>query len=187
MQRVRAAYQAQGLRAVVRPFLTEMELALDAATVAVSRAGASSMAELAAMRLPSILMPYPHASDNHQFYNALAYVETGAARMLVQNQATPELLAKMVVELAHDQARQEDMRRALAGWHKPEVAANIAQLILNRMERKRLGVKDPSPRSTEPVAPGSAAPGSKPDERGSQAPRADRPMGWVNPTPAVKP
>ena len=131
-EKARAAYQAENLRAVVRPFLTEMELALDAATVAVSRAGASSLAEIAAMQVPAILVPYPIAADNHQFHNARAFVETGAARMLVQKQATPELFVEMVVDLIRDQARRDDMKRALAKWHKPEVAARIAEAIVQR-------------------------------------------------------
>ncbi|MCX6904739.1 MAG: undecaprenyldiphospho-muramoylpentapeptide beta-N-acetylglucosaminyltransferase [Verrucomicrobia bacterium] len=132
VEKVRAAYQAASLRAVVRPFLTEMELALAAATVAVSRAGGSSMAELAAMRLPSILVPYPFAADNHQFHNARAFVEIGAARMLVQKQATPQLVAQMATDLVLNEARREGMKQALAQWHKPDVAARIAEKILQR-------------------------------------------------------
>ena len=129
-EKVRVAYQAQSVRAVVRPFLTEMELAMNAATVAVSRAGASALAEIAAMQLPAILVPYPAAADNHQFHNARAFVETGAARMLVQKEAAPKLFAEMVVDLIHDQARRDEMKRALAQWHKPGVAARIAEAIL---------------------------------------------------------
>ena len=131
-EKVRAAYQAEELRANVRPFRTEMELALDAATVAVSRAGASSLAEIAAMQVPAILVPYPIAADNHQFHNARAFVETGAARMLVQKQITPELLVEMMVDLIRDQTRRDDMKRALAKWHKPDVAARIAETIVQR-------------------------------------------------------
>jgi UDP-N-acetylglucosamine--N-acetylmuramyl-(pentapeptide) pyrophosphoryl-undecaprenol N-acetylglucosamine transferase len=67
VEKVKAAYDARGFKAVVKPFLAEMDLALGAATAAVSRAGASSLAEIAAMRLPSLLVPYPAAADNHQF------------------------------------------------------------------------------------------------------------------------
>ena len=65
-------------------FLTEMDLALGAATLAVNRAGASSLAELAAMRVPAILIPYPYATDDHQFHNARALVRNGAARLITQ-------------------------------------------------------------------------------------------------------
>ena len=69
-EKVKSAYAALGINAVVKPFLAEMDLALGAATAAVSRAGASSLAEIAAMRLPSLLVPFPAAADNHQFFNA---------------------------------------------------------------------------------------------------------------------
>ncbi len=59
-----------------------MHLALGAASAAISRAGASSLAELAAMRVPAVLVPYPAATDNHQYYNALAFEKTGAACLL---------------------------------------------------------------------------------------------------------
>ena len=63
------------------PFLTEMELALGAATSAVSRAG-HLLAEFAAMQVPAILIPYPSAADDHQYFNARYFAESGAARMV---------------------------------------------------------------------------------------------------------
>jgi len=90
--KVLGAYREAKAPAVVRPFLTEMELALNAATVAISRSGASSLAEFAAVRLPAILIPFPAATDNHQFHNARAFVETGAARLLGEQRSTPENL-----------------------------------------------------------------------------------------------
>ena len=95
VEKVESAYAARGFKAVVKPFLAEMDLALGAATVAVSRAGASSLAEIAALRLPSLLVPYPAAADNHQFYNAQAFETTGAARLLEQKSATPEKVGRL--------------------------------------------------------------------------------------------
>jgi UDP-N-acetylglucosamine--N-acetylmuramyl-(pentapeptide) pyrophosphoryl-undecaprenol N-acetylglucosamine transferase len=138
-ERVRSAYQAEKLRAVVRPFLTEMELALDAATVAVSRAGGSSLAELAAMRLPAILIPYPYAADDHQFHNARTFVEAGAARMLTQEQLSPELLTLMIKELASDDRRRLEMKRTLVQWHKADAAACLAEAILRHVNLPACG------------------------------------------------
>jgi UDP-N-acetylglucosamine--N-acetylmuramyl-(pentapeptide) pyrophosphoryl-undecaprenol N-acetylglucosamine transferase len=146
------AYAAQKLKAVVRPFLTEMELALGAATVAISRAGASSLAELAAMRVPVVLIPYPSAADNHQFYNAWAFVESGAARMLEQEKATPELLAEMVKGLMEKPDLRAGMKEALAQWHHFDAAGQIAAQILEAMARN--GVRFPNPPGEgEPSAP----------------------------------
>ncbi len=130
VEKVRSNYGAQNARAMVLPFLTEMELALGAATVAVSRAGASSLAELAAMRLPSILIPYPTAADNHQFYNARAVTDAGAALLLEQSGATGEKLAEMVLKLVCDPATHKAMREELIRWHSPHAAELIAEKML---------------------------------------------------------
>jgi UDP-N-acetylglucosamine--N-acetylmuramyl-(pentapeptide) pyrophosphoryl-undecaprenol N-acetylglucosamine transferase len=131
VERVRRAYAEKNLRAVVHPFFAEMHLALGAATVAVSRAGASSLAELAAMRVPSVLIPFPAATDNHQFFNARAFEETGAARLLEQKNATPESLAGLISEMISNAAYREKMKTALAKWHAPKAAAQIAETILH--------------------------------------------------------
>ncbi|MBU6398814.1 MAG: undecaprenyldiphospho-muramoylpentapeptide beta-N-acetylglucosaminyltransferase [Verrucomicrobia bacterium] len=133
-EKVRTAYFVQQRRAVVRPFLAEMELALGAATIAVSRAGASSLAELAAMRVPAILIPYPAAVDNHQLYNARALAESGAARLLEQWQATPDLLARLIFELVERPDGREAMSSALARWHDPAAAARVAERVLERID-----------------------------------------------------
>ena len=130
LEKVRRVYAAQPCRALTLPFLTEMELALGAATLAIGRAGASSLAELAAMRVPAILIPYPAAADNHQFFNARAFLETGAARQLDQASASPEHLAQTVADLVADPARREVMRAALVSWHFPDAASQIAERLL---------------------------------------------------------
>jgi len=129
-EKVKQAYAARGFKAVVKPFLAEMDLALGAATVAVSRAGASSLAEIAAVRLPSLLVPYPAAADNHQFFNAQAFETTGAARLLEQKNATPEKVAAFLRELVEDSAARAKIQTALAQWHAPKAAEQIAEIML---------------------------------------------------------
>ncbi|MGD0410386.1 MAG: undecaprenyldiphospho-muramoylpentapeptide beta-N-acetylglucosaminyltransferase [Verrucomicrobiota bacterium] len=131
LERVRAAYAAQACPAVVRAFLGEMALALAAADVAVSRAGASSLAEFAACGLPALLVPYPAAADNHQYHNALALAQSGAARALQQDALSPELLAGEIAGLLCDAARRTAMRQALRAWHSPGAAAQIADRMLH--------------------------------------------------------
>ncbi|MBI3877739.1 MAG: UDP-N-acetylglucosamine--N-acetylmuramyl-(pentapeptide) pyrophosphoryl-undecaprenol N-acetylglucosamine transferase [Verrucomicrobia bacterium] len=128
--KVRDACAKLNLRAVVKPFLTEMELAMSAATVAVSRAGASTIAEIAAMRLPAVLVPYPHATDNHQWFNGRAVERSGAARMLWTHHDRPEDLVRLVTELLTQPAARDEMSTALARWHHPDAAARIAGRIL---------------------------------------------------------
>jgi UDP-N-acetylglucosamine--N-acetylmuramyl-(pentapeptide) pyrophosphoryl-undecaprenol N-acetylglucosamine transferase len=135
--KVRQTAGAFSRSAIVHPFFAEMNWALGAATVAVSRAGASSLAELAAMRVPGILVPFPAATDNHQFFNANAYVETGAACLLEQRTATPEALAAQIVEWVTQVAAREKVRTALARWHAPRAAEQIAEAMVGAVEAER--------------------------------------------------
>jgi len=136
VEKVRNACAAYKLKAVVMPFLAEMELALGAATLAVNRAGASSLAELAAMRVPPVLIPLPTAADNHQFYNARAFAETGAARLLEQRIATPEKLMRLILELVENAATRQRMQAALEGWHSPHAAEQIAASMMRAITNK---------------------------------------------------
>jgi len=110
-------------------------LALGAATACVSRSGASSLAEIAAMRLPSLLVPYPAAADNHQFFNAGAFEKTGAAMLLGQLNSTPGKVAAILVELVEDETARSKMQSALAQWHAPKAAEQIAEIILNAVAK----------------------------------------------------
>jgi UDP-N-acetylglucosamine--N-acetylmuramyl-(pentapeptide) pyrophosphoryl-undecaprenol N-acetylglucosamine transferase len=129
-EKVQAAYAKLGLKAVVKPFLSEMDLALGAATACVSRAGASSLAEIAAMRLPSALVPLPTAADNHQFFNAAAFEKTGAAKLLDQKNSPSEKVVATLIELVENETTRSQMQAALAQWHAPQSAGQIAEAIL---------------------------------------------------------
>jgi len=107
---------------------------LGAATAAVSRSGASSLAEFAAMRLPVILVPYPSAADNHQWHNAQSFVASGAAWLLEQRTATPAQLAGCVERLVLNEAERAAMGRALERWDAPHAAEFIADRILATVE-----------------------------------------------------
>jgi UDP-N-acetylglucosamine--N-acetylmuramyl-(pentapeptide) pyrophosphoryl-undecaprenol N-acetylglucosamine transferase len=135
-EKVKAAYAARGIKAIVKPFLAEMDLALGAATVAVSRAGASSLAEIAAMRLPALLVPFPAAADNHQFFNASAFEKTGAAMLLEQKNSTPEKVAAILTELVEDETARSKVQSALAQWHAPRAAEQIAEIMLASIARQ---------------------------------------------------
>ncbi|HEX5398715.1 MAG TPA: undecaprenyldiphospho-muramoylpentapeptide beta-N-acetylglucosaminyltransferase [Verrucomicrobiae bacterium] len=129
-EKVKAAYDARGMKAVVKPFLAEMDLVLGTATAAVSRAGASSLAELAAMRLPALLVPFPAAAHNHQYFNASAFEKTGAAKLIEQKKANPEGVAAVLSELVENNIARSEIQNALAQWHEPRAAERIADAIL---------------------------------------------------------
>ncbi len=137
-EKVNAAYATRGIKAVVKPFLAEMDLALGAATACISRSGASSLAEIAAMRLPSLLVPFPAAADNHQYFNALAFEKSGAADLYFQKTVPDQkmkdlisnLLAGLILKLVEDTDERTKKQSALAQWHAPKAAEQIAENIL---------------------------------------------------------
>jgi UDP-N-acetylglucosamine--N-acetylmuramyl-(pentapeptide) pyrophosphoryl-undecaprenol N-acetylglucosamine transferase len=144
-------HPASSIRFLAQPFLTEMELALGAATLVVSRAGASSLAELAAMRVPAILVPLPTSADDHQAHNARAFADTGAARMLNQRTTSPAQFAALVSDLLTNAAARAQMQAALAQWHQPAAAADIAERIL-RTCGLPVSVNDPAEAEWQPPA-----------------------------------
>ena len=110
--RVESAYRRMGMRARVFPFLREIQPAFSAATVAISRAGATGIAEMVALQVPALLIPYPHAGA-HQRANAGWMERAGGAVVLEEPGLTPAALWKELAALLDDTARLEQMREAL--------------------------------------------------------------------------
>jgi UDP-N-acetylglucosamine--N-acetylmuramyl-(pentapeptide) pyrophosphoryl-undecaprenol N-acetylglucosamine transferase len=132
LEKVKSGYDQLGVKAVVHSFFDGMELALSAASAAVSRAGASSLAEIAAVGLPSVLIPYPSATGNHQFHNARAFEETGAALLLEEKALNPEKLAKTLIHLLGSADARAKLQKALDSWRAPSAAEQIASEILQQ-------------------------------------------------------
>jgi UDP-N-acetylglucosamine--N-acetylmuramyl-(pentapeptide) pyrophosphoryl-undecaprenol N-acetylglucosamine transferase len=158
VEAVRAAAAPLGSRVRVVAFHLAMDLALAAATVAVSRSGASSLAEFAAMRLPSVLIPFPAATDDHQRANARAMVRVGAARLLEQVGAGPDDLVREVLALTANPAEREAMSRCLAGIDAPGAAGRIAERVMTAIGAVASPVRNPGgltlnpPRTRETLA-----------------------------------
>jgi UDP-N-acetylglucosamine--N-acetylmuramyl-(pentapeptide) pyrophosphoryl-undecaprenol N-acetylglucosamine transferase len=125
---MRAAYAAAGAPAQVVSFTHEMWLALAAAELVISRAGASTLAELSVLGKPAILLPYPYHRDRHQHANARVLVDAGAAILIddrcVAEQNEPDVLAALG-ELA-DPARRGRMATAAAALGRPAAAGDVA-------------------------------------------------------------
>jgi hypothetical protein len=88
------------------------------------------------MRLPSLLVPFPHAADNHQYFNARAFADTKAAQLLEQKDASPEKVANALTVLVESTAVRQTMQAALAQWHAPKAAEEIAELMLLEVRAK---------------------------------------------------
>jgi UDP-N-acetylglucosamine--N-acetylmuramyl-(pentapeptide) pyrophosphoryl-undecaprenol N-acetylglucosamine transferase len=110
-------------------FTTDFDIALNAADLSVCRAG-GSIFELAAAGLPSILVPYPHATSDHQAKNAAWLVDGGAALMVRDEALTGEKLRSMLDELRADQSRLATMGEAALSLSMPDSADRIADNLL---------------------------------------------------------
>jgi UDP-N-acetylglucosamine--N-acetylmuramyl-(pentapeptide) pyrophosphoryl-undecaprenol N-acetylglucosamine transferase len=118
------AYARDGFRATVMSFCSKMELAYSAADIVVARSGAATLTELAAFGLPSILVPYPEATGNHQFHNARVFERAGAARIAQASQ-----LAATVAGLLADNEARTGMVVAARSLAVEDAAERIANLV----------------------------------------------------------
>lgn len=129
-EQAKQAAENASVQTEVRSFIDDMPAACAAADLIVSRAGASSTAEIAAIGRPSILIPYPHATDDHQTGNAQAFVDAGAAVLMRDSECTAETLAALIRELLHDTPRREAMEQGALTLARPHAAAQIADALL---------------------------------------------------------
>jgi UDP-N-acetylglucosamine--N-acetylmuramyl-(pentapeptide) pyrophosphoryl-undecaprenol N-acetylglucosamine transferase len=126
----RAAYAAAGVQGEVSAFIADMAAALGWADLVICRAGALTIAELAAAGVGAILVPYPHAVDDHQTHNAQYLVDAGAALRVADSALTGDSLAALLQPLLADRARLLDMARAARGVARVDAADMLYQACL---------------------------------------------------------
>ena len=110
---------------------------MKAAGLVVSRAGATTLAELTASGRPAILIPLPSATDDHQRHNARALEQAGAAELMDQRDLTGDRLAERIIELAGDRERRRRMSAAARQLAKPRAAEEIVDEVIKLTERRR--------------------------------------------------
>lgn len=125
---VRARYAGRGIGAEVSAFIEDIAAAYAEADLVVCRAGASTVAELAAAGVAALLVPYPHATDDHQTRNARFLAECGAALLLPQAELDARRLAGLLAEL--DRGRLLEMARAARAAGKPEATRAVAEACM---------------------------------------------------------
>ncbi len=128
--RVRAAFAAASVAAEVAPFFADLPARMAASHLVVARAGASTVAELAAIGRPAILVPLPHALDQDQFANAGVLEQSGGAVRIVQDAFTPVRLAAAIAALAAAPARLAAMAQAARSLGRLDAADRLADLVL---------------------------------------------------------
>ena len=127
-QMVKEAYEELGIDHQVSAFFTDMAELYGQADLIVSRAGATTLAEIGVVGRPAILIPYPYAADNHQEKNGAWYVESGAALMFVQSDLTPQRLAEELLRTINDQNRLDAMSEAMKKLGISNAAERIVAL-----------------------------------------------------------
>lgn len=111
------------------PFYDNMAGLLQRASLAISRAGAGTLTELAMTQTPSILIPYPYAAEDHQSYNAAGFVEAGAAIVYGQSQLTSEILEAKVLELLDSGTMLQEMAGNAGALAVPDSSDRLAELV----------------------------------------------------------
>jgi UDP-N-acetylglucosamine--N-acetylmuramyl-(pentapeptide) pyrophosphoryl-undecaprenol N-acetylglucosamine transferase len=138
VDRVRQAYADAGIAAEVGAFFDDLVPHYASASLVVSRAGATTLAELACAGVPAILVPYPHAMDNHQWHNAREFEQAGAAVIVEQGDAAESVnvtagsatFDETLTSLVQDDRRRAAMAAAMANLARPDAAAAVVKRLM---------------------------------------------------------
>ncbi len=130
-ENIREAYRKAGMKGTVAPFIYQMAEAYAVADVVVSRAGATTLAEITALGKPAILVPYPYAAGRHQEFNAVKLREIGAAFMVSDDEMSGETLANYIRELYENEALRSEMRRSSQGLGRPDACGRIVDIAMS--------------------------------------------------------
>ena len=137
---VRRRYADAGIPARAESFLDPVVREVMAADLLICRAGATTLAELAAAGRPAVLIPFAAATDDHQRRNAQVLVDAGAAVMVEERELGGSALAETVAALVGDQVRLEGMARAMRTFARPRAAEEIVEKVLTLARRSAPGV-----------------------------------------------
>jgi UDP-N-acetylglucosamine--N-acetylmuramyl-(pentapeptide) pyrophosphoryl-undecaprenol N-acetylglucosamine transferase len=134
-QLAQSAYAEAGVDAELTEFISDMAEAYSWADLVIARAGALTISELAAAGLGSILVPFPHAVDDHQTRNAGYLVNNGAAVLMPQSELNPDALSALLNDLLTDRRKLLDMAQAARKQARPEAAERVGQACLEECKR----------------------------------------------------
>ncbi len=152
LETVKKGYADQAFPADVREFIDDMAGAYLGADLVLCRAGATTLAELTVCKKASILVPFPHATDDHQAVNAKALVDAGAAIMFREADLTGEKLATAIRELKNEPPRLAKMEKQAGMLGRPEASGEIAA-VLQQLCLDKWGALTGQKRQGEPLRP----------------------------------
>ncbi|MFW2542545.1 undecaprenyldiphospho-muramoylpentapeptide beta-N-acetylglucosaminyltransferase [Primorskyibacter sp. 2E107] len=128
-ERVAQFYADHAINADVQPFFTDVPDRMAEAQMVISRSGASSVADISVIGRPAILIPYKHATGDHQAVNAQALTEAGAAIRIPESRLTVESMTDAILSILDNPAGAEQMSRAALSVAKPDAAGALADII----------------------------------------------------------
>lgn len=128
----RQRYAALSLAADVQPFIRDMTEQYRNATCVISRAGATTLAELASAGLPALLVPLPTSAHDHQRLNAQLFVDHSAALMVEPSSPTVDSLRASLIQLLSDQRLRDRLRQNLRGLARPQAASAVVAIVRER-------------------------------------------------------
>jgi len=129
IEAVRKHYAELKIPAELMTYIADMPAKLAEAHLVIARAGASTIAELTAAGRPAILVPLPSATDDHQTANAREMAKAGGARMIAQDEFSPETLARQIEALAHDPEALANAAARSLSVGRPNAASDLADLV----------------------------------------------------------
>lgn len=135
---VREIYRAREFRGTIVPFAHEMADAYAAADLVISRAGATTLAELTACGKAAILVPYPYAAGNHQEINARKLWDMGAARMILDRDLNGKTLSDIVIHLLENPDAIQEMERISRSLGSPEATRKVVELVKGLLKKNRI-------------------------------------------------
>jgi UDP-N-acetylglucosamine--N-acetylmuramyl-(pentapeptide) pyrophosphoryl-undecaprenol N-acetylglucosamine transferase len=138
IEQMQAIYQELGIKSCVKAFEDRMHLAWTLADLAICRSGAATFAELVSFKVPSILIPYPHAAENHQQKNAELLQRHGAAFCLLEKDALPNELSALISR-GLEKSFSEEMKKALEQFEKKQATRTLGELIDIELMEKSFG------------------------------------------------
>ncbi|ERS84987.1 UDP-diphospho-muramoylpentapeptide beta-N- acetylglucosaminyltransferase [Marinobacter sp. EVN1] len=130
LEAARAAYDEAGVSASIEPFIRDMAEAYGWADLVICRAGALTVSELCAAGIGAVLVPFPHAVDDHQTRNGQHMVKAGAAILVPQPKLNPEVLAETLKDLATDRKRILTMAKAARSLARPDATERVVNYCL---------------------------------------------------------
>ena len=133
---IRNTYRELGFKGIVTPFIYQMGEAYAVSDIVISRAGATTIAELTALGKPAVLVPYPHATGRHQELNARKLSDMGAAKIIIDNELSGESLSLAIRELYENEAMRAEMQKHSRILGRAEASEKVVEIAMSLLKKQ---------------------------------------------------